>query len=195
MSRITVINKSRWPTPAIEIIAKWVARAAGITWDYKVTLSDRGHGWNGHGAKHFQRSYFARDFNRRRHGKPTIMPGLWPYSNKDHRFQWSENQTFRTRLELLVFLLAHEAVHATSGHPNEYREKGRTDKAGMEFHCDTRGYRIMQKFHEAWPTIRPLVYAAMRKSRDMKLRKAKARHDPFPKLALSQEHLTDWQRR
>ncbi|MEI8197699.1 MAG: hypothetical protein WCI73_17530, partial [Phycisphaerae bacterium] len=78
----------------------------------------------------------------------------------------------------------------------EYQEaNGKHDAAGMEFHCNARGYRIMEAFHAAWPRLRPLVWAAMREERGKKRRKAKARHDPSPKLALAQEHLTDWQRR
>lgn len=124
-----------------------------------------------------------------------IAPNQWPLFNKDHRFKWSENQTFLTRLELLVFLIAHEACHATTGHPDQYREAGQKDVAGMEFHCNAKGYRIIEQFHQEWPTFRPLIYAAMRKERAKKQRKTKARFDPNPKLALAQLRLADWQRR
>jgi len=209
MSTVSIINKSHWPTPAVEIIARWVARAAGITWDYTVHLGHTNRrGWYGHGWKYRQESYMDRHYRRGKPywGSPTLLKHhitserLWPYIHKDHRFQWSEDQTFRSRLEILVYLIAHEATHATTGHPSEYRgTDGRKETASMEFHCNARGYRILEKFREAWPKIRPLIYAAMRKTHQRQtaniVKHATRRPDPAPKLALAQKRIKEWTRK
>ena len=223
MKKITIENRSEWPTPALEVICPWIAKEAGITWDYHFLIRDcKSMTWGGRGGKNSQRLWLDRHYNRvgivwsgpgeRRLFKIGKNPKpLWPLTNKDHRFKWSDTQTYRTRLELLVFLLAHEACHATSGHPNEYKDRAnpedvhigiardRIDRAGMEFHCDAKGYRIMQKFHDEWPRLRPLIYAAMRKIRQKKLAKrAKflaARQDFSGKQEHAQELLKKWQSR
>lgn len=276
--KITVINRSKWPTPAIDIIARWVARQAGVTWDYTINVGNtRRRGWYGHGWRNSQNSYVNRHYRRfalaaslwsqdrydaevkkarialageikyarkdevarwdiddalsarsvneclestqpiframkrleqvqaQKVGvtMPRKLTGnkpLWPYENKDHRFKWSDTQSFRSRLELLVFLLAHEACHATTGHPNHHRlGDGRADTAGMEFHCNAKGYRIMEMFRQEWPKLRSLIYAAMRRARRQHVteiaRKVAKRSDPGPKLALAEKRLKEWSRK
>ena len=178
--KVKVENRSEWATPALEVICPWIAKEAGITWDYHFLIRDcKSHSWGGRGGRRSQRLWLDRHY--RRTGITWSGPGkrrlfkignatkpLWPMDCKDHRFKWSENHVLRTRLELLVYLLAHEAAHATTGHPDKYVEHRadpqdvrdgldatRVDRAGMEYHCNAKGYRIMEKFRAEWPRLRP----------------------------------------
>lgn len=105
----------------------------------------------------------------------------------DWRMKWSREQTFRCRLELFVFLVAHEAMHATSGHPSKWSRRVR-DKHGlmhtrcntqsMENHCNTRGHEIMTEWREEWRRKLRAQYRRAVARRRATLVKAKA---PKPK--------------
>lgn len=190
---LTITNRSRWPTPALRIICRWIARQAGIAWDYQFYLGNRPGGWHGHGGRQKQSVHCDRHYR----GKGKRQ---WPWAFTDRRFQWSPAYGLASRLELLVFLLAHEAVHAVSGRPQDWKEGQRTNRDGMEHHCNVRAMAMVGQFHQQWPgQLRPAIYAAMRKEKQARqaltARRLAKRRDPAPKLAKAQARLKDWQRK
>lgn len=177
MSKIEIINRSDWPKVPTEIIARWIVKRAGITWNYRVILRDFGSAtlWAGRGGARWQ----ALRVHRRctpilRIGETTLCSGpfeamrelgklkgakyIWPYVLTENRFKdatasdWSF--PVRSRLELLVFLMAHEACHATKGNPRNFQnERGRVDNVDMEMVCNRFGAETVEAFREAWPAL------------------------------------------
>jgi hypothetical protein len=116
---------------------------------------------------------------------------------KDHRFQWSREETYRSRLEFLIGLMAHEAHHATKGHPKHFLRNDRVNRAEMEFRCNEAAQRAVADFHDDWPRLLPAIRTAMRRDRNRnKDREAKLKQkrlDPDLKLAKAQAQLKRWQ--
>jgi hypothetical protein len=185
-------NRSKWPTPALRVLCKWIVKREPDLPDHYAFLfratNDR-HSWRGVGWKSRQTVRLSR-----RHFGP------YPYTKKDHRFKWSVPFEFRSRLETLVYLIAHEAHHSTKGHPREFeKSNGRTDRAAMEFHCNNAGFEAVKALRIEWPTLRTKIYAAMRRERDRlktsKQHDAIRRSDPTPKLLNARESLVTWRRK
>jgi hypothetical protein len=206
--QLAVINRSLWPTELIEILGTWIAERAGIRWSYTVCMKS-GRNWHGLGGTRKQDITSHRHF--RRYPGSELVPWrqtirqfkkLWPWTHKDHRYQWAVEHTLDNRLESLVYLIAHEAYHATGGHPKNFRvlprgfilpgtnrppqpgielqraleRHGYTNNASMEFRCNQFGMETVVAFREVWRTeLKLKVVKAMRKARERrKAEKAKA---------------------
>jgi hypothetical protein len=118
---------------------------------------------------------------------------------KDHRFKWSTEEVYRSRLEFLVGIMAHEARHATLGSADAFRRNGRIDRAAMEFRCNQAAIEAVRAFREEWAMlktrIRLSLRAARRKEQVRMERKVLRRTDPGPKLVHAQVMLDRWQAR
>ena len=186
--RITITNRSRWPTAALEVLCAWVARREKITWPYAFTFRSAGPrtSWNGRGCRDWQSvKLFRRE-----------APKLgWPYTRVDHRFKGAFPEEYGSRLELLVSLIAHEAHHATDGNRGEYRDPltGRVDNVAMELSCNRAGLDAVDALRREWPRLRGQIVARMRRARRGQGRAV------TPTGAARLEHalrlLTLWQRR
>lgn len=184
-------NRSKWPTPALRVLCKWIAKREQLPKHYAFLFratNDR-HSWRGVGWWSRQTVKLSR-----RHFGP------YPYTKKDHRFKWSVPFQLLSRVETLVYLIAHEAHHSTKGHPSKFETTGgRTDRAGMEFRCNTAGFEAVKALRLEWPTLRTKIYTAMRRERDRlkasKQRKEVKRSDPTPKLIHAREAMATWQRK
>lgn len=187
---LKIINKSQWPTPALNIIVRWVCRREKLgtkQHPYTVKVSDaRKCAWYGDGGRYGQRIHIAR-----RHGN------VWPQVKKDRRLKDASEHSLNSPMEILVYLLAHEAYHATGGHPGQYRKPdgGKVDKQMMEWDCNHVAMRAVESFRAEWPTIRGAIYAAMRAERNKKHAKHERRADPSPKLVAAETALEKWRRK
>jgi len=185
-TKLTVTNRSEWPSPAIKVLAEWIVKEAGIAWDYSILVrSCRSQTWGGRGGRRSQRIWFDRRYR-----------ADWPLHHKDHRFGWSHVQEYRTRMEVLVMLIAHEAYHATGGHPERFKSGDRINRASMEYRCNKFADETIVKLRVEWPALRCRIYKAMRLDRQkqatVRQRKADAR-GPERKLQLAQQNLTKWE--
>ncbi len=102
--------------------------------------------------------------------------------------------TVRNRLEGLVFLVAHEARHATDENAQIRRDRGH---ASMENDCNRHGERLVEKFRVAWPkTLRAQVAKEIRLDRE-RAKRAKAQRasakSPEMKLRRAQANLSAWE--
>ena len=124
--KIRITNRSKWPTPFLRVLARWIAKREGLGCDTPYTFvfrSSKNHrGWRGLGGAHYQVITLHRHFQPRK---------AWPMTVKDHRFKWSTAEVYNSRLEVLVGLMAHEAHHATGGQPSRFYKNGRIDNAAM----------------------------------------------------------------
>lgn len=158
-----LVNNSQWPTPALEVITRWLTQRMGITWVYTVRLSNTRHrrfAWRGRGGKYSQWCFL-----NRRWGK------CWPYYNTYWKATPNVTYRFNTRFELLIFLLSHEAAHATVANPQQWIR----DTGGMEHCADATAYVILQAFRAEWPSIKRTIYHEMRVARAAKKVEAHAR--------------------
>ncbi len=190
---IQIINRSQWPTPALKVLAQWVASRAGIEKDrpYELTFrsTDRTDWYHGTGNRYRQAVYLNRRFQP--------ASGSWPMTRTDHRFKWATEELYQSRLELLVGLIAHETHHAMGGHPDHFRKGMRTDKAAMEFRCNRIAQETVAAFRVEWPCLRAKIKRAMRTDRDRRkarIEKLRARRaDPRPKLVSARTMYKKWQ--
>ena len=169
MATIRIINRSDWPDWAIEDIGFWIAKRAGITWDYKILLknSKKLSSWAGRGNTHQQKIILPRRFP----GKFSKDIKRWPYAIVENRYKDAGYFIVKTRLELLIFLMAHEAHHACGGNPRHWQTKGngRTNNKEMEIDCNDEGAIAVQEFRLAWPKFMAKWRAKLKKhSQDAK---------------------------
>lgn len=269
--KLTLINKSDWPTPMLKVLAKWVLRQESIDWDYTITVRGcRSNTWGGRGARRFQRIWLdvrygsgsgwkpvapkstvppkqrrywrqslAEELRRLRvahypnsnleklhamerdeipeechkarmlfkavyetYSKPgTPTKVKWPLTVKDHRFKWSKPEEYHNRMEVLVMLLAHEAHHATQGHPDRFKVGHAINRDAMEYQCNAAGAgaAAVAAMRVEFPAIRDAIRKAMAAERGkVKVAKATAavrRTDPSPKRDKMQAMLAKWQRK
>lgn len=189
-AKLEIINRSSWPDGFINIIAPWIIKRAGITSTYHITLRRATYKrtWRGRCASHWQTLCCHRRVYR-----PNEL-----VENKDSRFVWSAEQKWSGPIETLVFLMAHEAWHATGGHPRHFRNKGRTDAASMEYRCNKFGIEAVEAFRAEWPTLKLKVRREIQrlKCRKIKAKASKAaKRGPNHKLALAQSNLDNWNRK
>lgn len=186
-TRLEITNRSRWPDGALRVIAQWVCKRSGLGTDriYRLVFRNTTRNtYGGLGGRHEQSVTL-----HRRYCPPG---GQWPYETKDTRFKWSQKEIFRSRLELLVFLVAHEAHHGTNdGHPFNNRRNGRVRAASMEYRCNQAGLEAVRDFHDEWPRLFGEIKREMRKDRE---RRAKAKAaTPRRRLAYARRMLQNWE--
>ena len=84
---------------------------------------------------------------------------------KDLRFKWSTEEVYRSRLEFLVGIMAHEARHATLGSADAFRRNGRIDRAAMEFWCNQAAIEAVRAFREEWAMLKTRIRLSLRAAR------------------------------
>lgn len=195
---LKIINRSTWPSAAINVIVRWVCRRERLgtaEHPYEVLIRNtKKNTWGGRGSRSCQRIWLHRRYQPR---------DGWPYQVKDPRFKQAPTYSYRSRLELLVMLLAHEAHHAVEGHPDGYRKKGqhgyRIDREAMEYDCNLAGHRAVEAFRQEWPQIRTKIMAAMReerrRTRAEREKRLQRRCDPGPKILAAEAMLDKWRRK
>lgn len=201
--KLTLTNRSAWPTPALDVLARWIVKRAGIDWDYSILVRDcKTNTWGGRGGRFGQRIWLDRHYRRAPGARGGVFCPvgckLWPVAHTDRRFQWAHQQTFRTRMEFLVMLLAHEAYHATGGHPGNFVTGNKINRASMEFRCNRFADEAVAALRVEWPTIRAAIYRAMRRDRERakSMKRVKAdKRGPDHKLALAMAGLERWEKR
>lgn len=124
---IKIDNRSRWPDEFVDVLVPWICAEAGIDFPYSVQLAPKG--WGGTGGRYRQRTHCVR---RKR-----------PGHTKDGRMKHSERHELRSSVEWFIYIVAHEAYHATKGHPTEFRKGSRTDVQSMEWWCNHWAYNIV----------------------------------------------------
>lgn len=186
--RFEITNRSQWPDGALRVIARWVCKRSGVGTDRLYCLTFRHtncNTWGGFGSRNQQAVTLHRRY---------LPPGgKWPYETKDKRFKWSQKEVYQSRLELLVFLIAHEAHHGTDdGHPfNNYGPNRRLRAASMEYRCNRAGLEAVRDFHDEWPKLFGEIKREMRKDRE---RRTKAKSvTPRRKLAYAKRMLSSWE--
>lgn len=190
--KLTIINRSKWSDGFVNILCPWICKRAGIDFEYEITLKSTQHKgtWNGIGARHWQT---VRCHRRVVHGNGAV-------TSKDSRFQWSKQYHWTGPVETLVFLLAHEAWHATGGGPWKFRNQrtGRTDCASMEYRCNKFGMEAIEAFRAEWPAMKLRVVLELRRltmRKNVAAANKVAKRGPDAKLMQAQKNLANWQRK
>lgn len=186
--KLKITNRSDWPDWFVRPVCRWIVSRAKITRDYEIELPKvtDPRMWAGRAGSRHQRS--------RIHRRLTPSSG-WPWQVRYWRYQWSRPYLLANRIEAFVYLVSHEAAHATIGNPGRFRKpNGRCDDALMESACETFAQGTVDAFRLSWPAVlRHRVIAAARKHRASKRVKKSRRADPSPKLAHAQGLLDKWQ--
>ncbi|MBP7936867.1 MAG: hypothetical protein KA354_19675 [Phycisphaerae bacterium] len=186
---IRIVNRSQWPTPALRVLARWVAGREGLgkNWEYEFVFKStcRRRSFRGTGGRNGQEVSLSRRYQPHEG---------WPLLTKDHRFKGAMEEIYRSRLDVLVGLMAHEAHHATDGHPDHFSHGGRIERAAMEFRCNQVAQEAVTAFRVEWLGLRGRIKRAMQAERDRKqarcprLRAAR-RYNPDRKSAQSRTAL------
>ena len=210
-AKLIIENRSLWPDEFVNPVCEWIVARAQITWRYRILLKG-GINWFGRGGKNEQRSQIHRHHHRafgffggHKKGTPYVNnKAIYPTEIKDPRFKWSASHQIQNRLEHFVFLIAHEAYHASGGHPSLFKNpNGTTNADSMEFRCNDFGHQTVIAFREYWKTtLKAKVRAALRKSRDrveaakqQKVEAKMAKTDPNVKLTAAQQSLAMWEKK
>ena len=186
-TRLEITNRSRWPDGALRVISRWVCKRSGLGTDRLYYLTFRNttcNTWGGEGCGSRQTVTLHRRYT---------PPDGWPYETKDKRFKWSQKEVYRSRLELLVFLIAHEAHHAGDGHPFKWYgpDRRRLRAASMEFRCNRAGLEAIRDFRDEWPRLFGEIKREIRKDRERQT-KAKAAV-PRRKFTYAVRMLKNWE--
>ena len=161
-TRIAINNRSQWPDEFVTVVVPWICEIAGIEGGYGVVLLP--NGWCGTGGSFEQRSHIAR-----RMYKPNRK-----WTSTDGRMKWTSEHRLTGNMESFVYLISHEAHHATKGHPREFRNsKGRVNKQSMEWWCNHWAHKTVVAFRKEWPRFKKQVARNFR--RTIKARKATER--------------------
>lgn len=155
--KIIIENISRWPDSFVNVIIDWVLEQAKIDWSINVIIKNH-KSWSGNGSIY---KLIIR-MNRR------YKPGGFPWKHKDHRYKWSPEFEFKSRIEVFVFLLAHEAFHSVKANDGK-KEK----KCEEEFFCDDFAFRIVKKFRIEWYNLKEKIKKQFRKELNVKKREIK----------------------
>jgi hypothetical protein len=118
----------------------------------------------------------------------------WPVVSGDQRFpDIRHGVEFRSTLDILIFVMAHEAHHATGGHPSNFksdlprlptdpalrrrveRERQRDSLLRMETACNAAGLRALLDFRAEWPGIRSALRQRLARTRLETTRRAAVR--------------------
>lgn len=137
-NRVEIVNNSLWPDWAMKVIIPEIVKQTGITWDYKVILPlVKDNIWAGRGGRTQQRSRVPRRYKTK-----------WPHNIVEWRYKDADTIPIvvNSRLELLIFLLAHEAHHANGGNRRNFIRSGRIDRKSMEIECNDHGRIIVEYF-------------------------------------------------
>lgn len=181
--KIRIYNSSKWPTPFIELLSNWIIheRANIQCQNYTLILKHKTRGFSGHGGENHQTIRIDRKY----------LKGLYPYSFKDHRFKWAKTFKFQSPIEVLVFLMAHEAFHTFTGSKPYCNMKS----CEREFHCNDFGFKTVEAYRQL-PRNFSKIKKALRKSRKKitkQKEQKKKQNSPEHKLEVAQQRLTLWE--
>lgn len=182
---VEIINRSDWPDWALDIIIPWIVKRAGINWNYRVIVrKTKKNIWAGRGGKYAQsirvhrryspgRTSAGRIYTEVDPDKKEVLPKpkkfKWPYQIKEWRFKRLAHEfEIRSRLELLIFLLAHEAHHANGGNRENWRKNGRVDRVSMEHDCNEEGALAVKEFRQNWEYFRSKFQEKLRRIKKSK---------------------------
>src|SRR5947209_19029992 len=86
---ITLINRSKWPTPLLEVLAGFIIPNALISWEYKIVVRDtsKTKSWRGLGTRDTQWIQLHRRYR---------PEGGWPEKFKDPRYRFSRTFEFNS---------------------------------------------------------------------------------------------------
>jgi hypothetical protein len=162
-TKLNIINKSKFPTPYIKILANFILDTIGrdkfLYHSYTLYFYNHSHCWCGRGGVNYQRSRLYRHYGRER--------GFWPHDIKDSRFKWSISHILNDRTEVLVYLLAHEAGHSI------YAKTRKQGIASNEFRCNELGMTIVRAYRankkELWIKIREQLRKEHQLQKELKL--------------------------
>jgi hypothetical protein len=167
-------NRSKWPKPALQVIANWCARREGIQDAVLVFHGTGKKNYRSH-VRWFGRAAYTIGFIRvklfRRYNPRNRRKGAWPYYETYSKAMPRVPRRYETRLELLVAILSHEFHHlADDGNP----KKNLGVKISLiEHRCEVASSEAQEAFKREWPSIRERIYVAMRIDREAeKVRKA-----------------------
>jgi len=165
-AQITIINRSKWPTPFLRILAEFVVAQMPFpfTSDYRIIVrsTQKVNSWRGVGRDNSQIIRLHRRFQP--------LEG-WPMKFRDCRYRWSAKYELRSRIEALTFIMAHEAAHGDLAHPRNFRrENGQLNLALMEHYANQSGYAAVRYLRESWPQLRREITASLRSARKARRR-------------------------
>jgi len=170
-----LINQSDWPTPALRVIARWVCREAGCPTKYTVQVRRSRTNWYGRGWRHRQIIWMPRRLR--------ILSGAQVGDPRDR--VRTRTVVVRSRLDVLVWLLAHEAKHTRVSGDLE------AERICSNFACD-----VVERFQKAWPVIRGDIKKSCRIDRDRRLiHEVAVCHPEQKRLEVAEARLAVWERK
>lgn len=164
---LEVVNRSTWPSAAVRVLAEWVCGREGIgtpRHPYRVIVrGTKLRTLQGTGTREWQNIRIHRRYN---------PAGGWPRRWRDWRFSFAEEEIYYNRIECLVALMAHEAHHATDGHPSKWVDaRGRVRRAEMEFECNRRAQQAAVDLRGQWEELKERIVEEMRLERQARRRR------------------------
>ena len=174
--KLTIKNTTSWPDPALRVMTRWVLKRAGIKDWYKLRVTNS-RGWRGVclGA-HRCTIRLSRRYK----------PDKWPVVHKYAGRKSFPEIVLRTRLEVLVHLLAHEIYHSAQA-----REVG--GWKAPEWDAENWANHTMAAFREDWAELRHHIMAEMREVRQRSQKHEGSKDDR--KAEHLRGLLEDWQRK
>jgi hypothetical protein len=183
-TKLTITNKSKFPTSYVKILANFVFDTIGrdkfLYHSYNLTLYNHNRSWCGRGGINYQRTRLYRHYGRER--------GFWPHDVKDARFKWSVSHILNDRTEILVYLFAHEAGHSI------YSNRRKNGTCSNEFQCNELGMNVVRAYRankkELWIKIKEQLRKEHQIQKEIKPAKA-----PEIKLLKAENKLNEWSRK
>lgn len=200
---LTITNRSGWPTAAMNVICKWLVKREGVVavdWPYEITLRNtkfKHNYWSGRGGKFACSVRFHRRASHINWDAPKgERRDYWGnYTITEKRFRSDFEFPVRSRLEVLVFLLAHEICHGNRGNRNAYKTNGRIDRCDMESTCNRIGAQAVEALREEWPRLASEIATAMRAERRKKQQKRSPDLRLQKRIQQAESQLKTWRRK
>jgi hypothetical protein len=138
--KLIIDNKSVFPTAYIKNLAMFIINYIGKEkFNYNkftIEVKNHGHSWRGRAWLNYIIIGMYRHFHRiNKYGH-----NKWPYHYKDGRFKYSKEHSLNDRIEIMVYLIAHELYHSTYKH--EY------SRSREEFLANDFAYKMVNKYRE-----------------------------------------------
>jgi len=190
-----IINKSRWPNPFVHSVVPWILKRAGITWSYTATIWNHKNSYSGCGSTYGQRTHICRDFLRNRgfricriNSSESAQLGF-PYIWKDYRYSWAKEYDLRSRVEVFIMVVAHEAYHGVL-----FRTGKSGKRADNEFKCDDFAYNTVLAYRAAEKDPLKVLHGLRRERQKLLKEKDRVNYRKTPeyKLEVLQDHLKEW---
>ena len=211
--RVTVVNRSAWPDPFLRVVCQWVydvtfehaTRAGYVREGFKAVFPDtvfaspHGSAWLSEIRCVIYRHYRRGANHRARQGRRGLRstPGkYWPRDWRESRFKWGGSVNLRSRVEMLVFLIAHEMRHATAENVAIRKAGGARGRSAMENDCNKCGAAVVARWRVERRAIMRRVKRAMVVARDKALLTAAIKRDrktPEYKLQRASANLARWE--